>query len=119
MKFSLERFKNPRVTDNFHILFWLVKDTSWVMEFKLLGVSMIIPTIAIAIFICYKTFKTADFFVNLAVLFWVSANSFWMCAEFYNFLQLKNYTAIPFALGFISFGIYLYKLIKPGDTNTK
>jgi hypothetical protein len=118
MKFSLERFKNPRVTDNFHILFWLIKDTSWVMEYKILGVSMIIPTADIAIFICYKTLRMPDFFVNLAVLFWITANSFWMCAEFFDFIEYKNFTAIPFALGFVSFSIYLFKLIK-GDTNIK
>ena len=88
------------------------------MEFKYLGVSMIIPTVAIALFICYKTLKSADFFVNLAVLFWITAISFWMCAEFFDFIEYKNFTAIPFALGFVSFSIYLFKLIK-GDTNTK
>lgn len=88
------------------------------MEVKLLGVSMIIPTVFIALFISYKTFKTPDFFVNLAVLFWISANSFWMCAEFFDFLEYKYITGIPFALGFVSFGIYLVKLLK-ADTNIK
>lgn len=116
MKFSLERFKNPAVIDHFHILFWLIKDTCWVLEIRWLGVSMIFPTVFIALLISYKTFKSPSFFVNLAVLFWISANSFWMCAEFFDFEQFKYYTGIPFALGFVSFGVYLFKFLK-NDTN--
>ena len=118
MKYNFERFKHPRVTENFHILFWLVKDISWVLELKVLGVSMILPTVFIALFISYKTFRTPEFFVNLAVLFWISANSFWMCAEFFDFIQYKYITAIPFGLGFVAFAVYLFDLIKT-DTNNK
>lgn len=113
----INKLKNTRVTENFHILFWLIKDTCWVMEIKLLGVSMILPTIVIAIYIAVKSFKTPEFYVNLAVLFWIMANSFWMCAEFYDFLQFKYITALPFSLGFASFFYYLILLFRK-DTNT-
>ncbi len=118
MKISLERFKNTRVTENIHIHFWLNKDTCRVMEIKLLGVLMIIPTILIALFIAYRTFRSPEFFVNLAVLFWIMANSFWMSAEFYNFLEYKYITGFPFTLGFLCFFVYLYQLIRT-DTNNK
>jgi len=116
MKFYPERFKNNRFVENLHILFWLIKDTSWVMEFKILGVCMILPTVFIAIAFVYRSFKTPEFFVNLSVLFWIGANSFWMCAEFFDLIEYKNFTAIPFALGSLSFFVYLYQLNRT-DTN--
>lgn len=116
MKFYPERFKNTRFVENLHIFFWLIKDTSWVMEFKVLGVSMIVPTVFIAALFVYKTVKVPEFFSNLSVLFWIIANSFWMCAEFFNFEEYKHIAAFPFTLGFLSFFVYIYKL-NHTDTN--
>lgn len=113
---SENKFKSTRISENFHILFWLIKDLCWVMEIKLLGVSMIIPTILIALYIAYLTLGKPEFYVNLSVLFWIVANSFWMCAEFYDFLELKYITLFPFSFGFLSFFYYLFLLLKP-DTN--
>ncbi len=116
MKFYPERFKNNRFVENLHIFFWLIKDTSWVMEFKTLGVCMIFPTVLIAALFVYRTVKVPEFYANLSVLFWIFANSFWMCAEFFDFIEYKDYTAIPFVLGFLSFFVYLYQLNRT-DTN--
>jgi hypothetical protein len=98
-----------RKLENIHIVFWLVKDTCWMLEYKLLGALMVLPTIGLCIWIILKTKNTNDVFVNLAVLCWISANSFWMLMEFFNHNIYKNYAAIPFACGFLFVGIFYAK----------
>jgi hypothetical protein len=76
--------KDVREVENFHIVLWLFKDVCWVMGFKILGTIMIIPTVSVAIYIAYKTrFTKVDFFHNLAVVCWITANSLWMLGELY------------------------------------
>jgi hypothetical protein len=41
--------------ENLHIVFWLFKDVSWCMGWKVLGVVFIIPTLAISIIIAWRT----------------------------------------------------------------
>lgn len=104
--------------ENLHIVFWLLKDSCWMLQLRWLGIAMIIPTIIIAAIIVYATRKTNDFWINLAILFWICANSFWMYIEFFTSGELKLWTSIPFALGFIFVGIYYYKtLISKASSN--
>ena len=110
-----------RKMENLHIFFWLLKDISWCMVWKPLGIAMIVPTLAIAIWI---VFKNKDFVSevchNLAIVFWISANSFWMISEFFNFdethllfgLTGKQTAMIPFCLGLLSL-MYYYIIWKP------
>lgn len=95
-----------------HILFWIIKDTAWMMEWRTLGIIIMFPTIFIALWITVKTLKTAEVYVNLAIFFWIMANSYWMCCEFMGYLQFKNYAVIPFAFGLISTSIYYLKRMK-------
>ncbi len=92
-----------RKLENFHILLWLLKDMSWLMTWRSLGIFMIIPTLGFAILITWKArnFKS-ELFHNLAVICWISANSFWMVTEFFGLAdQLKLFAIIPFAIGLI------------------
>lgn len=98
-----------RKSENLHILFWLIKDTCWMMEWKELGIAMIIPTIAIALYLVIKTNQENEFFINLAILCWIIANSYWMSCEFFGHVELKNYAAIPFCIGFICTSIFYWK----------
>jgi hypothetical protein len=116
MKFNVPGLRNFELVENFHIFFWLIKDISWCLELKILGISMIIPTIFVTIMMIYKARKRPDFWVNISVFFWISANSYWMCAEFFGHAELKDYAVIPFCFGFIAFFVYLYKLNRV-DTN--
>ena len=97
----MDLFEKIRRYESMHIVFWLVKDSCWMMEFKSLGAVMIIPTVFLALYLAVKTFKTRDFYINMAILCWISANSYWMIVEFFFENQHKNLAAIPFALGFI------------------
>lgn len=92
-----------------HIVFWLVKDMSWAMEFRLLGVAMFVPTFLLAIVICNQTRRVrSELFHNLAVLCWIAANGYWMICEFYwpDYEFLRYYTAIPFSLGILVIAWY-------------
>jgi len=100
-----------RKTENLHILFWLMKDISWAMIWKPLGIFMIIPTISVAILITWQTRKIkAELFHNLAVTFWICANAMWMLLEFSGLDDLyRKYTSIPFGIGL--FFIFTYYLV--------
>lgn len=91
-----------------HILFWLVKDICWCIGFKPLGVAMIFPTLIIALYITWRTRRMVSELVhNLAVAFWITANSMWMIFEFMERdEELKNYCIIPFSMGLIILGYY-------------
>jgi hypothetical protein len=68
-----------RWIDNLHILFWLIKDMSWAMLLRPLGVCMIVPTLGVAIYILWHSRRLrAEVYHNAAVCIWISANSLWM-----------------------------------------
>lgn len=105
----MSTFEKIRKYENLHIVFWLIKDTCWMLEIKWLGALMIIPTLLVALYIVLKTRGSNDVFLNLAILCWISANSFWMCMEFFMNNEYKNYSGIPFALGFVFVGIFYFR----------
>ena len=90
-----------RKFENFHILLWLLKDLCWVMDYKVFGTIMIIPTVLVAIYITFMCRKNqSELFHNLAVVCWISANSVWMLGEFF-----ANDGTRPFAAGFFIAGL--------------
>jgi hypothetical protein len=104
-----------RRLENLHIVFWLFKDISWCMNWKELGIIMVIPTLSVAIYISYRTRKiTSELAHNLAVAFWISANSYWMISEFFGFDETpiwngyegKHLAMIPFLIGVIILAWY-------------
>lgn len=103
-----------RSLENLHILFWLVKDICWCVGFKPLGVAMIFPTLIIALFIMWRNRRIASEVAhNLAIAFWITANSMWMIFEFMGRdEQLKRYCLIPFGIGLLIL-IYYYAIHAP------
>src|SRR5688500_12682938 len=105
-----------RRMENTHILFWLLKDISWCMIWKPLGIAMIFPTLIISIIIAWRTREIiSELAHNLAVSFWITANSYWMISEFFGFdatpiifgIEGKFLSLIPFAIGLLIL-IYYY-----------
>jgi hypothetical protein len=91
---------NIRKKENFHILLWLVKDLSWVTLSKSFGVFMIVPTLLLAIHITYiHRGDREELAHNLAVCFWIAANSVWMIGEFFFEDSLRSYAAAFFVAG--------------------
>jgi hypothetical protein len=111
-----------RKMENLHIVFWLFKDISWCMVWRPLGIAMIIPTLLIAIIIAYRTRQyMSEVCHNLAIAFWITANSYWMISEFFHFdtfvingtITCKHLAIIPFAIGILLLAYY-YTWWKPG-----
>lgn len=105
--------------ENFHIPLWLLKDTCWMLQWKVLGITMIVPTILVAIIIAIKSWreKTDAFWLNLSVFFWITGNSYWMICEFVHHEELKNYAGIPFAIGMLTVTYFYKKRLLSGNTS--
>lgn len=110
-----------RRMENLHIVFWIFKDIGWCMGFSLLGITMIVPTIIISIIIAWRTRQiVSELCHNLAITVWISANSFWMCTEFFgvdhveigNGFTVKHLAMIPFLIGMLILAYY-YIWYKP------
>lgn len=120
---SLKMYTIPdrfRKIENLHIFFWLIKDLSWAMIWKPLGIFMLVPTLGVALLITWQTRHIrSELFHNLAVDFWICANGYWMIVEFLGYDEtLRWYTAIPFSIGLI-FILTYYLIILPREKKTE
>jgi hypothetical protein len=114
-----------RKMENFHIVFWLLKDISWCMLWKPLGIAMVFPTLIIAIIITIRNRQyISEVCHNLAIVFWIIANSYWMMTEFFEFdtipfyldITYKYLAVIPFLIGILILTWY-YLYWKPTHKN--
>lgn len=112
-----------RRIENMHVAFWLVKDISWCMIWRELGLAMFIPTLTIAIIIAWRTRQLkSELAHNLAITFWITANGYWMISEFFHFDELKIYgdwtgkhlALIPFIIGALIL-FYYYAVQRPRE----
>ena len=110
-----------RKMENLHIVFWLFKDVAWCMIWKPLGLAMIFPTLIISIIIAWRTKNiVSELCHNLAITVWISANSYWMISEFFQFdsipvygeITYKHLAMIPFMIGILLLAYY-YIFWKP------
>ncbi len=106
-----------RKMENLHIVFWLLKDISWCMIWRPLGIAMIFPTLIIAIVIAFRTRQyMSEVCHNVAIVVWISANSYWMISEFLHFdthiifgdYTYKHLAIIPFIIGIVILGYYYF-----------
>lgn len=116
-----------RKLENMHVVFWLLKDISWCMVWKPLGIAMIVPTLSIAIWIAWKNRQIkSELAHNLAIVFWISANAYWMISEFAGFDEIlvwRNFTGkhlslIPFVSGALIL-LYYYAVQRPKEIKFK
>jgi hypothetical protein len=116
-----------RRMENMHIAFWLVKDISWCMIWKVLGIAMIFPTLTVAIVIAWRTRHiAAELTHNLAIALWITANSVWMISEFFGFdssIIWKDFTGkhlalVPFFTGALIL-FYYYVFLRPKELRQK
>ncbi len=114
-----------RKMENLHIVFWLVKDISWCMIWKPLGIAMIFPTLIISIVIAYRTRQyMSELAHNVAISLWITANAYWMISEFFKFdekiafanFTFKHLSLIPFLIGIAILAFY-YLYWKPTHKN--
>jgi hypothetical protein len=96
--------------ENWHVLFWLIKDMCWMLFWKPIAFMMIIPTVILSAWIVWTSRKTIELWINLAVFFWIIANSYWMTVEFLGIdIEFKIYASIPFGLGLICALFFIVK----------
>jgi hypothetical protein len=116
-----------RRMENMHIVFWLMKDISWCMIWRELGLAMFIPTLSIAIMIAWRTRHIkAELAHNLAIAFWITANGYWMTSEFFGFdenpvwswVTGKHMALIPFVTGAFIL-LYYYTIQRPKEIKKK
>ena len=114
-----------RKMENLHIVFWLIKDISWCMVWRPLGIAMVIPTLIIAIVITIRTRQfMSELCHNVAVTFWITANAYWMISEFFHFdtlvvygdITYKYLAIIPFSIGILMLAYY-YLVWRPMHKN--
>jgi hypothetical protein len=114
-----------RKMENLHIVFWLLKDIGWCLFWKPLGIIMIVPTLMFSIIIAYRTRDMAsELCHNLAITFWITANSYWMISEFLEFdaltvygsITYKHLSLIPFLTGLFCL-LYYYLIWQPKHPN--
>jgi uncharacterized membrane protein (GlpM family) len=73
----------------------------WAMLWKIPGLIMIAPTFALALFIAIRSRKNSfQLLPNLAILFWIIANSIWMIDEFFE-ADIRNYCLVFFMGGIL------------------
>ena len=110
-----------RKMENLHIVFWLIKDISWCMVWRPLGIAMIFPTLIVSIIIAWRTRQfVSELCHNVAISFWILANAYWMISEFLKFdenivfgnFHYKQLAMIPFLIGIILLAFY-YLYWKP------
>ncbi|GAC1382643.1 MAG: hypothetical protein NVSMB45_08970 [Ginsengibacter sp.] len=91
------------------------------MVWRPLGIAMIFPTLIIAIIIAARTKNfMSEICHNLAIVFWITANSYWMISEFFKFdmqpmigdITFKYLAIIPFGIGILIL-TYFYLVWKP------
>jgi thiol:disulfide interchange protein len=96
-----------RQVENLHIAFWLLKDLGWVQEIHVLGLFMVVPTLAVAIWLTWQLrHELAELAHNLAVCCWIVANAIWMVGEFFYHDSTRGYATIFFAVGIATLGVY-------------
>lgn len=104
-----------RKMENLHIVFWLFKDLAWCLEWRYIGMTMILPTFCISLVILWRTRNiVAELCHNAAISIWIAANSYWMCTEFFGVDKhvvfgdwtLKHMAVVPFVIGLLFVGYY-------------
>lgn len=106
------QFDKFRKFENAHIFLWLIKDICWVTISRTLGVAMILPIFILAVYITWIHRQIRSEFVhNLAVCFWICANSVWMIGEFYYDDGLRPYAIVFFISGLLVVLMYYVSVV--------
>lgn len=101
--------KNLRRYENLHIFLWLLKDTCWVLDAKIFGLIIAVPTILVAFHITWLHRKdVSELLHNLAVCSWICANVVWMIGEFFYNDTTRSYALIFFITGIVFVSTYYF-----------
>jgi len=62
-----------------HIIFWLLKDTFWCLQFTTGAILMLPPTVILTVYLLFK--ETENRHENTMLFSWILMNCFWMSHE--------------------------------------
>ena len=83
------------------------------MDLKSLGMIMILPTVAMAVFIAWRSRgESGELLHCIAVVLWIMANSTWMIGEFF-FADTTRPIAITFFVAGIATVLAYYLILLP------
>ncbi len=101
-----------RKVENLHIYLWLLKDLCWCMDFKTMGLIMIVPTVIGALWILWiQRESRVELIHNFAVCSWICANGTWMIGEFFYADKTRPTALLFFLAGIIVLSIYYGSVI--------
>lgn len=96
------KLPSARASENFHIVLWLLKDLCWALAWKVTGVVLVIPTVAMAVWIAWSRRKEElERLPALAVVFWIVANGTWMVGEFFFLDRSRPFAVVAFVAGLL------------------
>jgi hypothetical protein len=99
--------ENYRKIENLHIYLWLFKDLCWCLDYKTMGMVMIVPTVIGAVWMLFAQRKNlVELIHNFAVCSWICANATWMIGEFYFDDHTRKYALVFFIMGILVLTIY-------------
>ena len=106
--------KDIRKIENLHVFLWLMKDLSWCALWRGLGMTMVLPTLLVVLWITWHSRKQlSDCVHNGAVCFWICANITWMIGEFYFNDHTRGIARVFFFGGMILLiGYYGYEAVR-------
>lgn len=88
------------------------------MDIQILGILMIFPTLFLAFYITFKFRKLmAELFHNIAVCFWIMANTVWMIGEFFFDDSLRSYSIVLFVSGLVVLAWYYLFLSRKSEAD--
>ena len=104
---------SARASENFHIVLWLLKDLCWALAWKVAGVVLVVPTVAMAMWIAWsRRNEELERLPALAVVFWIVANGTWMAGEFFFSDRFRPFAVVAFAIGLLCIAWH-YVLVLP------
>lgn len=107
--------RSLRAGENLHVVLWLIKDLCWVMDLRIAGMVMIFPTLAMAIWIAWRSRKDLGELLHcVAVVFWITANGTWMTGEFFFADGTRPLAIVFFVLGLLTVSVH-YLILLPRE----
>ena len=76
---TVTMIRTVRTGENLHVVLWLLKDLCWIMDLRVVGLVMVLPTVWLAVRITWRSRNDrSDLFHSAAVVCWILANSTWI-----------------------------------------
>jgi hypothetical protein len=106
--------KKQRLISDLHYPLWVLKDFLWMAGFPFISLILAIPAILISIYMTMMTAGKVQI-ENKLILFWLSANTIWMCDEKFG-IPIISGAYVLFGLGLVQLLFYIpYLLGKKGN----